>query len=149
MSTFSTKAPTSAPDSVRNPAAPMSSGEIRCPERGNQTIGIGRCVENVSCPRAQACEHRESATRLLEIALRPAAQRPGPAGKTKTVAAPRPVARDCEMCPQATKDGAKCCSKKCASLLREMTKRRARGEISSRGHGPDALPFRIGKGGAK
>ena len=149
MSAFSAKVPTSASDASNNPAARLSHGELRCPRRDGAIIGLGKCAADTECPLASTCELRPEAVRLVAIAMRPGAQSRETCGKARQVVTPRPVSRDCEMCPNSTQDGRATCSHRCAALKREMQRRRKSGAISCRGAGPDVEPFRIGKGRAK
>lgn len=119
----------------RNPCAALHEGEIRCPAKGSDIIGAGRCV-TTECGMVEAFGQRPAALRVVEFARSKIGV--DSAGRSPT----RTPMRDCYICPGIAKLGEKTCGPACEEKLRAWLDREAAGGVGAwarkTGVGPSA-----------
>ena len=115
MSAFMRRGPSVSCEATHNPAAPLSDGEIRCPERQFDLIAAMRCTQDLACPRARTCPLRTQAEAAMVGALGGSDPAGATARRGARAARDKPRAHDCLCCPRLIVGKGRTCSPECAA----------------------------------
>ena len=126
--------------------APLSEGELRCPEKDGNIISAGRCVATTECPRAATCSLRAPAIKLVKWALKPGGKGPSWVAPGAKKIAPH----DCKNCGTEIRTTRETlCSKACKQKYRQWLDAASKGLISRSGSVPDQSGYLYGRGQKK